>query len=96
MTVVPISIGYASDIDKARSILTTLIQSHPLVQEIVGCPVTQLRDSSVTLSVRAWCANAEAAKQVEFDLYEQAKKRFDQEEIKIPYPYTNIVLKKEG
>lgn len=96
MAVVPISIGYACDIDKARSVLTALAKRSTRVQEVVGCPVSQLGDSSVTLSLRVWCANAEDAKQVEFDLYEQAKKRFDQEGIEIPYRYTNVVLKKEG
>jgi len=96
MAVVPISIGYDSDIDKARSILMALAQRNTRVQEAVGCPVSQLANSSVTLSLRVWCANADDAKQVEFDLYEQAKKRFDQEGIEIPYPYTNVVLKKEG
>jgi small conductance mechanosensitive channel len=93
MAIVPVSIGYDSDIDRARRALTELAHNHPLVQEIVGCPVTQLGSSGVTLSLRAWCANAGAAKQVEFDLYEQAKKRFDQEGIEIPFPYTNVLLK---
>lgn len=96
MAVVPIGIGYASDIDKARSLLLDLAKSHPLVQEVVGCPVTQLGNSSVTLSLRVWCANAQDAKQVEFDLYERAKKSYEQEGIEIPFPYTNIVLKKEA
>jgi len=95
MAVVPISIGYTSDLDQSRAILMALAQTHPKIQSVVGCPVTQLGDSSVTLSLRVWCANAEDAKCVQFDLYEQAKKRFDQEGIEIPYPYTNIVLKKE-
>jgi|SRR5579863_1316582 len=95
MAVVPFGIGYASDIDKARSILMALIRNHPLVREAVGCPVTQLKDSSVTLSVRGWCANPGDAKQVEYDLYEQAKKEFERENIELPYPYTNVILKKE-
>jgi small conductance mechanosensitive channel len=95
MVLVPIGISYTANIDRARQILLELAQTHPLVQEVVNCPVTQLGDSSVNLSLRAWCANAVEAIQVEFDLYEQAKKRFEQEGIEIPFPYTNIVLKKE-
>jgi small conductance mechanosensitive channel len=95
MVAVPMSIGYSADIGQARQIILELAQAHPLVQEVVNCPVTQLDTSSVNLSLRAWCANAGAAKQVEFDLYEQAKKRFEQEGIEIPFPYTNVVLKQE-
>ena len=93
MVMIPINISYTANIDRARQILLELAQTHPLVQEVVSCPVTELGDSSVNLSLRAWCANATEATQVEFDLYEQAKKRFDQEGIEIPFPYTNVVLK---
>jgi small conductance mechanosensitive channel len=96
IAVIPVSIGYGSDVDKARAILTDLAQSHTLVQEIVSCPVTRLGDFSVVLSLSVRCANAGDAKQVEFDIYEQAQKRFDQEGIEIPFPYTNVVLKKEA
>ena len=95
IAVVPIVIDFGADFDKARAILTTIVQNHPLVQEVVGCPVTHLGNSGVTLSVRAWCANAVDAKQVEYDLYEQAKRRFDQQGIEIPNLYTTVVLKKQ-
>jgi small conductance mechanosensitive channel len=87
MALVPFSIGYAYDIDKARHILMELAQNHPLVQEVVSCPVTQLGYSRITLSLRAWCANTGDADKVKFDLYEQAKKRFEQEEIEFRSPW---------
>lgn len=93
MTVIPVGIGYEADIDKAREILLDLAKKHPLVQEVVNCPIVQLGNSSVNLSLRAWCANPIDAKQVEYDLYEQLKKRFDAQGIEIPYPYSNVVLK---
>jgi small conductance mechanosensitive channel len=96
IAVIPVSIGYGSDVDKARAILMDLAQSHPLIQEIVSCPVTRLGDFNIVLSLSVRCANAGDAKQVEFDIYEQAQKRFDQEGIEIPFPYTNVVLKKEA
>lgn len=68
----------------------------PLVQAVVSCPVTHLDTNGVTLTLRVWCANIGDAKQVEFDLYEQAKGRFDQEGIERPSPYQTVVLKKEG
>ncbi|MBC8870099.1 MAG: mechanosensitive ion channel family protein [Planctomycetes bacterium] len=93
MVAVPIGIAYTADLDRAKQILVELASQHPQVQEVTTCQVTALGDSSVMLTVRAWCADAGVTKAVEFDLYEQAKRRFDEEQIEIPFPYTNVVLK---
>ena len=90
---VPIRVGYAADLEKARKILVQLAQQHPHVREIAGCPLTELGQSSVTLTLQVWCADAGIAKQVEFDLFEQAKKRFQEEDIEIPFPYCNLIFK---
>ncbi|BBC71812.1 mechanosensitive ion channel protein [Altererythrobacter sp. B11] len=87
-----ISIGYTSDIDKARAIILELAQAHDGVQEVVGCPVINLGGSSVDLSLRAWCPDAAISKSVEYDLLEGIKKRFDEAGIEIPYAYQNVVL----
>ena len=87
-----ISIGYDSDIDKARAIVLELAGAHQDVIEVVGCPVVNLGASSVDLSLRAWCADASMAKAAEYELLEQVKKRFDQAGIEIPYSYQNVVL----
>jgi len=91
---IPFRIGYAADIEKARHILMELAQNHSLVQAVVSCPVAQFDNTSVTLTLRAWSANVGDAKQVEFDLYEQAKQRFDQEGIEGPSSDQTVVLKK--
>jgi len=93
---VPISVDYAADVEQARRILMELAEHHPLVQAVVSCPITQLDNAGVTLSLRVWCSNVGDAKQVEFDLYEQAKGRFEEEGIERPSPYQTVVLKKEG
>jgi small conductance mechanosensitive channel len=95
MVVIPIGISYSADINKARQILIDIVKTDPKVQEVVDCPVTQLGNSSVVLSLRAWCEDSVAALRVQYDIYEQAKMRFDEEGIEIPFPYTNVVLKKE-
>ncbi|MEZ4664036.1 MAG: mechanosensitive ion channel family protein [Caldilineaceae bacterium] len=92
MTVVPINISYASDVEKARQILISLAQAHPLVQQVVSCPLIALGDSTVTLSLRAWCANSGDATEVEFALYEQIIDRYRQAGIEMPYPYSNVIL----
>lgn len=95
VAVLPIGIGYNADINKAREILLDLAKNHPKVQEVVDCPVTQLGNSSVVLSLRAWCEDSVTAVQVQYDIYEQAKNHFDKEGIEIPFPYTNVILKRE-
>ncbi|MXO67007.1 mechanosensitive ion channel [Altererythrobacter endophyticus] len=87
-----ISIGYSSDIAKARAIVLELAHAHDDVAEVIGCPVVNLGASSVDLSLRAWCADAATAKGAEFDLLEQIKTRFDEAGIEIPYAYQNVVL----
>ena len=93
MAIVPIEIGYSADIEQARKIVLELAHAHPLVQEVVSCPVVQLNSSSVSLSLRAWCANSGDAVQVKYDLFEQVKARFDQEQIEIPFAYTNVIVR---
>ncbi len=87
-----ISIGYDSDIDKARALALELANAHPDVVEVVGCPVVNLGASSVDMSLRAWCADAATAAGAEHDLLEQVKKRFDEAGIEIPYAYQNVVI----
>tara|TARA_A100001391_G_scaffold273_2_gene635 strand:+ start:50435 stop:51394 length:960 start_codon:yes stop_codon:yes gene_type:complete len=87
-----ISIGYDSDIEKARAIVLELAEAHDDVSEVVGCPVVALGGSSVDLSLRAWCGDASMATAVEHDLLEQIKLRFDEAGIEIPYAYQNVVL----
>ena len=93
MVAVPIRISYTADLEKARGILLQLAKQHAHVREVVGCPLTALGDWSVTLTVQAWCADAGVAKQVEFDLLEQAKKRFQDEGIEVPVPCQNVVFR---
>ena len=35
------------------------------------------------------------SKKIECELYEQAKKRFDQEDIEIPFPYRNVIINEQ-
>lgn len=88
----PISIGYTADIDHARAVLLDLAAGHEALDEVVGCPVTNLGASSVDLTLRAWCKDAGVAAQARVELLEQVKKRFDKEGIEIPYGYQNVIL----
>ena len=89
---VSIGISYDSDLDQARAILLELARGHPKAQTVCGCPVTQLGPSSVVLTLNVWCADAVASGELKCDLLEQAKKRFDQDGIRIPFPHTTVTL----
>jgi small-conductance mechanosensitive channel len=90
-----IGISYDSDIDKARAILLDLAGKHPKAKQVCGCPLTQLGNSGVVLSLDVWCADALAAITFRCDLLEQAAKRFALEEIRISIPQTMVLLKDE-
>ncbi|MBT8044475.1 MAG: mechanosensitive ion channel [Verrucomicrobiae bacterium] len=88
-------IGYDDDIDKARSVLTSLIEADTRIDKDPEpfIAVQALADSSVNLVVRVW-ANSSDYWGVHFDLNENVKKTFDQEGISFPYPQTDVHLHK--
>ena len=93
---VPIGISYDSDIDKARGILLDLAGKHPKSLAIGGCPLTQLGNAGVVLTLELWCADSVTATALRCDLFEQAVKRFAQAGIGIPVPQTTVILKRES
>jgi small-conductance mechanosensitive channel len=93
IALIPISIGYESDISKARAIAVEIAKSTPWCKEIDGCPVVALGDSSVNLMLRVWCDNALDAENLKYAAIESIKERFDAEGIEIPYSYQNVIIK---
>jgi len=82
-----VGISYNSDIKKAKEILLALSYEHPKVlkEPEPAVFVAELGDSSVNLSLRIWVKN-EDFWEVNFYLIEEAKLRFDQAGIEIPFP----------
>ncbi len=80
-------IGYNSPIDKARDIMTRIIQADDriLKDPAPTIAVSELADSSVNFIVRPW-VNSPDYWSVRFDLTEAIKKEFDKNGIDIPYP----------
>ena len=93
MAIVPVSVSYDADIDKARAVILDVASGLPDVQEIVGCPLVSLGASSVDFSLRVWCADSGIAVGVKNSVLEAVKKRFDAEGIEIPYAYQNVLIK---
>lgn len=93
MAIVPISISYDADIDTARALILEVATGTHGVEEVVGCPVTNLGASSVDFSLRVWCPDSGVAAGVKNDVLEAIKKRFDAAGIEIPYAYQNVLIK---
>jgi len=84
-------IGYDQDIDSARKIIQEIADAD---QRILKTPsiqiaVSELADSSVNFVVRPW-VRSEDYWDVYMDMTEQVKKRFDKEEIDIPFPQSTV------
>ncbi|MDR1154803.1 MAG: mechanosensitive ion channel [Bacteroidales bacterium] len=102
-----VGIGYGSDISRAMAIMQEEAMKHPLLidnrtqaDKNDGTPQVAVRviewaNSSINLQAWAWAANTSNAFILKCDLLQTIKERFDQEGIEIPFPYTNVILKKE-
>lgn len=84
-------IGYSDDIDKAKSAIQAVLgaDSRILKDPAPQIVVSELADSSVNFNVRPWVNSADYWG-VYFDLTEQIKKKFDEQNISIPFPQRDI------
>ncbi|WP_311171085.1 mechanosensitive ion channel family protein [Halobellus ordinarius] len=87
---VPFGIGYDDDTEKATEIIVEEAEAH---EEILEDPapsvrLTELGDSSVTLTSRVWIADPNRSDFVKTraEYVQSVKQRFDEEGIDIPYP----------
>ncbi len=80
-------IGYGEDIDKAIQTMKGILDSDAriLKDPALQIAVAELADSSVNFVVRPW-VKKEDYWGVKFDMTEQIKKAFDQQNIEIPFP----------
>jgi small conductance mechanosensitive channel len=84
-------IGYGDDIDKAKNVIKSVIDndSRILKDPAPQIVVTELADSSVNFSVRPWVNRADYWG-VYCDVTEQIKKKFDEQNISIPFPQRDV------
>ena len=89
-------IGYNDDIRKARDILQNLVDSDEriLKDPAVKIAVSELADSSVNFIVRPW-VKSDDYWPVKFDMNENVKMAFDENDISIPYPQMDVHVSKE-
>lgn len=86
-------ISYDDDIDKARSVIEGILaaDSRVLKDPAPTVAVVEMADSSVNFVVRPWCSGSDYWG-VYFGTTEAIKKRFDEEDITIPFPQRDVHL----
>ena len=92
------SIDYADDIDKAQSVVESVVKADarvladPAAMVVVG----NLGESAVDLTIRVWCQAGDYWP-LKFDLTKRLKQQFDAEKLTIPFPQRTIhMVKADG
>ncbi|WP_372847197.1 mechanosensitive ion channel family protein [Pontiella sp.] len=92
-------ISYGDDIDKARAAIEAVLKDVPGILETPAPDiyVSEMADSSVNFKVRPWCRPSDYWA-VYFAVTEGIKKKFDAENITIPFPQRDVHIyeHKEG
>jgi len=86
-------VGYDDDLKVARNVLERICSEHPLVLDdpATNILISNLGDSSVDFTVRAWTKSADYGT-VKGDLLEAAKAELEAAGCNIPYPQTDVHL----
>jgi len=89
-------IGYNDDIDKAQKILEGIVNGHELVLKEPAAIVKlhELADSSVNFICRPW-VKPENYWNVYWDITREVKRRFDAEDVSIPFPQRDVHIYRE-
>jgi small conductance mechanosensitive channel len=87
------NISYEDDIDKTKNIIRSLIDADPdiLKEPAALIVVGELTDNSVNIFVRPWVKTSKVL-EVKFRLTELVKKKFDEENISIPFPQSDVYI----
>jgi small conductance mechanosensitive channel len=90
-------IGYSDDIDKAQSILESILSAHEhvLPEPEALVKVHELADSSVNFICRPW-VKPEHYWDVYWDVTREVKLRFDAEGVSIPFPQRDVHIFQTG
>lgn len=89
-----IGVGYNSNIEHVKSVLTRVIEKDPKILKDPA-PVIRIKDladNSVNFQVFVWATN-EDFWQMFSDIKENTKIEFDKEGIEIPFPQRDIIIK---
>lgn len=90
-----IDVHYCTDIEKAKSLIKNVVESHPqsLKEPEPYVRVDQYKDSSISIAVRVW-SNTDDYYDLKADLLEEIKRAFDKEGIEMAYPQLDVHIDK--
>lgn len=90
---IKIGVSYNTDIKKAKSVLRSVIEAEEriLPDKEISVYVDDLGESQITLGTRAWVKSEDYWK-CRWDLLENYKNTFDDNDIEIPYNYLNVIV----
>lgn len=90
------SVSYQADVNKAKGILNDICANHPLIIKDVKpfIRISNHNTSSIDICLKVWTKN-EDYWDVYFDMLEEVKKRFDEENIEIPYNQLDVHIKND-
>ncbi len=90
------SIGYSADFDKAKQIIEDILNNHPLVlkEPAIFVRMEEHGASSINIKARAWVSNSKYW-DLYFDVIEQVKKEFDNNQIEIPFDQLDVHIKND-
>lgn len=93
---IPVGTSYSGDVDRAIKVAMDLMASHPKVlsDPAPDVVVTELGDSSVNISMRAWVNNPDYWS-VKWDLTRGVFEAFNREGVEIPFPQMDVHLDKK-
>ena len=101
-----VSVSYESDIDLAIELLEKTIREHPNFLDMrspaeievgiadIVTKVVEHGDSAIKLRTFVWAADSDHAHNLTCDILKDIIKIYNEAGIDIPYPYTNVVIKK--
>lgn len=90
-----VGVAYGTDFDRAKSVIEDILSHHELVLQDQGLFIVlgALADSSVNITIKAWCKSSDYATLL-FDINEKIYKRFNAEGIEFPFPQLDVHLTK--
>lgn len=91
-----VNIDYASDLRKAKEILTEILENHPQIipEDGIKVFVKELGESAVIIGIRGWMMMDDYWP-ARWDIIETIKLRFDEEGIQIPFRQMNVYIREQ-
>ncbi len=93
---VDFAVSYKNNADEVKNVLEDIIKDERVVIEEGKEPfikITNYLDSSVTYTVRVWVKNSDYW-DMKFYMLEESKKKFEENNIEIPYPQLDVHIDK--